>query len=151
MIPREAQQKSSRAWLGPLLGLALGWALVLALAACAHGPFAGRAEPRWIEVRNETGADLAYVYLSGHTRHGAAGPRYASLSPVPRGATQRAGRPTDPPALPAQAMVRFQVENGPEISAVVDLKPVLGQAGADPGQTLVFRIRPDRSVEALLE
>jgi hypothetical protein len=121
----------------------------LAVAACAAGVLPGRADPRWIEVRNESGADLAFVYLIAQTRGGTAGNRYASIAPVPRGASQRAARATDAPALPGQAVVRFQFDNGPEINQVVDLNPVLGRP--DAGRTLVFRIRPDRTVEALLE
>lgn len=128
------------------------WFLVFAfvVSACSSLPISREAEPSVIMVRNSTGADLAEASLSEAAGGGVAS-RYGSISPVPRGASQVFGRPTDPRQFPRTVNLEWIDVQGSRHSRELSLKKVLRTATGAKGEALVFDILPLENVDVYLE
>ncbi|MDA8141857.1 MAG: hypothetical protein M0036_24690 [Desulfobacteraceae bacterium] len=137
--------------LSALICLVLVGTIALVVIGCAQTSLLSGPEPQRIVIRNATGVDLAYVYLGADINASVSGARYATIAPVPKGASQQAARATNAPALPKKVMVKFQPVNAEEIRQVVNVRSALRQGGDNQPLALVFLIRPDYTVELLLE
>ena len=132
---------------GSAMMLVLASALVL--PACSSLPISRDVEPSVIMVRNSTGADLAEVSLS--EVGGGSASRYGSISPVPRGASQAFGRPTNPEQFPRVVKIEWIDDRGSRHSRELSLKKVLRSATGSTGEALVFDIHPQGDVDVYLE
>jgi heat shock protein HslJ len=103
-----------------------------------------------IMVRNSTGADLAEASLS-EAAGGNSASRYGSISPVPRGASQVFGRPTNPRQFPRTVNLEWIDDQGSRHSRELSLKKVLRTATGVKGEALVFDIHPQGDVDVYLE
>lgn len=99
-------------------------------------------EPPVIVVYNNGPVGLRVVSLSAASGSGSEPARIGSVSPVPRGASQVFGRPTDAPPLPPVVEVSWTDDLGQDYTRKVVLEAVLREATGEPGEALVFEIRP---------
>ncbi|UCD52230.1 MAG: hypothetical protein JSW27_06240 [Phycisphaerales bacterium] len=98
-------------------------------------------EPPVVAVYNNSQVGLRIVSLRAAAVGGELD-RIGSVSPVPRGASQVFGRPTDAPPLPSVVELSWSDDRDRDYSRKVILEPILQQATGERGETLVFEIRP---------
>jgi hypothetical protein len=120
-----------------LAGLAAG-----ALPGCGAASRQPQKEPPVIAVYNNSQVGLRIVSLRAASPVGGEPDRIGSVSPVPRGASQVFGRPTDAPRLPSVVELSWRDDRDRDYSRKVVLEPILQQATGERGETLVFEIGP---------
>ena len=121
----------------------------LVAASCAGATLRG-AEPRIIAVRNRSGSDIEQVTLREASRWGNAA-RFATIAPVPSGATQVLVRPTDPPRLPRNVEVEWVDSGNRKRVQEVSLSSALRAAGVSADEALVIELGPRDEVTAFVE
>jgi len=130
-------------------------ALLLAVAAimsaCATLPFGSGKEPPEIIVRNRSGADIATVTLREKSWSANQAAKFGSLSPVPDGVSQSYLRSSNPSPFPREVTVEWVDAESRTLRRDVSLGRVLRDATGEPGEALVFEIRPNQDVMVFLE
>jgi len=117
--------------------------VALLILGCASAPVSWRAEPKTIIVRNRSGTELASVSLNmpeGTDDSALVGVN--RVAPVPRDSSQVLARRISPPPLPGVVEVRWRDRQGARYSREVAMEPILETATGEPGEMLVFEIRP---------
>lgn len=117
--------------------------VALLTLGCASAPVSWRAEPKTIIVRNNSGVELASVSLNvpeGTDDSALVGVN--RVAPVPRESSQILARRISPPPLPGVVEVRWRDRQGARYSQEVAMEPILETATGEPGEMLVFEIRP---------
>lgn len=124
--------------------------LSIGLPACATFPAGGGTEPPTIVIRNRSGADIATVTLR-EAGPGAGQPRFASLAPVPTGASPQVGRSSDPPPFPRAVVLEWVDAAGRTVVRELSLLPALKDATGAKDEALVFEIGPFEDVLVFIE
>jgi hypothetical protein len=120
---------------------------LLALASCASLQTGGGKEPAVIVIRNRSGAGIAAVTLREAGR-GQGGSRFGTIAPVPQGASQEVGRPTDSPPLPGAVAVEWVDQHG---RTVVRERSLVKDAAGGVNAAIVFEIGPAEDVLVFIE
>jgi len=105
-----------------------------------------QTEPPILIVRNASGVDLRTVSLRAPAESRAQNPRIGSVSPVPKGASQVFVRPSPPPPLSRELEVTWVDALGASYTRRVSLELALKEATGEPGEALVFEIRPSGAI-----
>lgn len=122
----------------------------LVLTSCASLSAGRGEEPRTIVIRNRSGADIAAVTLREAGR-GSGGSPFGTIAPVPQGASQEVGRPTDPPPLPGNVAVEWVDHQGRAIVRELSLGKALKGAARGRNAAIVFEIGPAEEVLVFME
>jgi hypothetical protein len=122
----------------------------LVLASCASLPAGGGTEPAVIVIRNRSGADIAAVTVRG-TGGGSGASRFGTIAPVPQGASQEFGRPTDPPPLPGTVAVEWVDHQGRTTVRELSLRKALKGSSGGRDAAIVFEIGPAEDVRVFIE
>jgi hypothetical protein len=122
----------------------------LALASCASLPAGRGKEPAVIVIRNRSGADIAAVTLREAGR-GSGESRFGTIAPVPQGASQEVGRPTDPPPLPGNVAVEWVDHQGRTVVRELSLRQALKGSAGGRNEAIVFEIGPAEEVMVFRE
>ena len=116
--------------------------MILLIVGCASAPISWRAEPNTIIVRNHSGVPLARVALRTLDPKDNSLAGVGEVSPVARGSSQVLARRADPPPLPAVLEILWTERPGRQYSEKVAMEPILETATGEPGERLIFEIRP---------
>jgi hypothetical protein len=126
-------------------------AIATMLAGCATGRAPGtRREPPEIAFHNATDRALRMMSVSEIRVGGGAQVRLGRVAPVAAGGYQVFRRRDDPAPLAPEAMVRWEDAAGVLVERRVMLTEALDAATGQPGEVLVFEVRPGRKAVVYL-
>lgn len=134
--------RNARAFVRVFAGVMITALVTSGLGGCRVTSRQPRREPPVIIVYNNSTVGLRVVSLRAAPGTGSEPDRIGSVSPVPRGTSQVFGRATDAPPLPPVGEISWSDDLGRDYSRKVTLEAALQEATGEPGEALVFEIRP---------
>ncbi len=119
--------------------------LLTAIVGCASTS----REPSAIVMRNGTDQVLSLLRVQEVTASPLDARRFGHFTSVPPRSNQMISRRQDPPPLPSDAVVIWQVTGGPERRQPIDLQAVVRRANIPDG-ILVIEILPNNTAHAFV-